>query len=243
MLKLGGLELGPVPRIAVPFTDLEPPEAVSAALARGADIAELRVDLFSSTTQGLYGWDLSRFRDLPTIGTIRAAAEGGGWSGAEATRLELFAALAPRVDALDIEFSSEALLGEVIAMAGEHGRLAIVSHHDFEATPELSRLSELCEAACAAGADLVKIATKVESPADLRSLAGLCFERPETPLIVVGMGRLGPVSRVLLPALGSLVTFASLDAESATAPGQLPLEEARAWLDRLFGAEGSGAGN
>lgn len=234
MLKLGALELGEAPRLAVPFTDREPPETVAGAAARGAEIAELRVDLFSSTTAGLYGWNLERFRGLATIGTIRSSAEGGGWKGAEATRLELFAALAPRVDALDVELASTELRDEVVAMAHEQGALAILSHHDFERTPGRAELGDLADAAREAGADIVKIATTPRGPDDLRALAGLCLDRPETPLIAIGMGRLGLATRLLLPALGSLVTFASLDAASATAPGQVPLDEMRAWLDRLF---------
>ena len=234
MLKLGALELGGVPRLAVPFTDRESPQTVAGAAARGAEIAELRVDLFSSTTEGLYGWNLERFRGWATIATIRSAAEGGGWKGAEATRLELFSALAPRVDALDVELAATELRDEVVALAHEQGALAIVSHHDFEATPSRAALGELADAAQEAGADIVKIAATPQGPDDLRALAGLCLDRPETPLVVIGMGERGVATRLLLPALGSLFTFASLDAASATAPGQAPLDEMRAWLDRLY---------
>ena len=235
MLHLGPLELGSVPRIAVPFTDREGPEVVADAIARGADVAELRVDLFSSPNQGLQSRNLSRFRGIPTIGTIRSEREGGGWSGPEGTRLELFAALAPEVDALDVELSSRELLADAVGLAHDHGKLAIVSHHDFQATPEAKRLGEVVDAAREAGADIVKLATAVRAPADVRALTALCLARAEaTPLIVLGMGPRGAATRLLLPALGSLLTFASLDPDSATAPGQLTLDETRYWLGRLF---------
>jgi 3-dehydroquinate dehydratase-1 len=50
-------------------------------------------------------------------------------------------------------------------------------------------------------------------------------------LIVIGMGDAGVASRVLFPALGSLLTYAA--AGTQTAPGQLALDEAVALLRRL----------
>jgi len=47
-LKLGTLELGSIPRIAVSFKDHVSAETIDDAQAQGLDIFELRVDLFSS---------------------------------------------------------------------------------------------------------------------------------------------------------------------------------------------------
>jgi 3-dehydroquinate dehydratase-1 len=41
------------------------------------------------------------------------------------------------------------------------------------------------------------------------------------PLVVVGMGRLGRLTRIAAPLLGSLFTYASLGAGRETADGQL----------------------
>ena len=211
------------------------------ARAHGARIAEIRLDLFSSTDGGPGAWKLERFRDWSTIGTLRSAAEGGAWRGADAERLRLFQALVPQVDAVDVELSSSGLLADVVALARDHGALAIVSHHDFESTPTPGELRRIAQDARAAGADIVKIATTPREPGDLRALAALCVES-EGPLIAIGMGEGALATRLLLPALGSLVTFAALDADSATAPGQLCVEEMHAWLTRLYPAYARSSG-
>ena len=51
-------------------------------------------------------------------------------------------------------------------------------------------------------------------------------------MIVIGMGDRAVATRVLFPALGSLLTYAH--AGDATAPGQIPLAEMTALLARLF---------
>ena len=113
------------------------------------------------------------------------------------------------------------------------GKLAIASFHDFERTPDARSLAGRVEAGRALGADVVKIAAQVRGAADLRTLARVLVERDDAGpgLIVIGMGDAGVASRVLFPALGSLLTYAS--AGTQTAPGQLALDEAVALLRRL----------
>ena len=47
----------------------------------------------------------------------------------------------------------------------------------------------------------------------------------EGDAIVFAMGEAGLISRIIAKKLGSLVTFASLDEGSATAPGQLTIDQ------------------
>jgi imidazolonepropionase-like amidohydrolase len=82
-----------------------------------------------------------------------------------------------------------------------------------------------------AGADVVKVAAAVRGPEDVRALARVLVEPAPIGRIVIGMGEAALATRVLFPALGSLVTYAH--AGRATAPGQLPLDELVALLRRL----------
>jgi 3-dehydroquinate dehydratase-1 len=234
MLKLGSLELGVLPRIAVPFSDRAGRGEVQALRRRGLDVAELRVDRFADAEPARVLAQLDKFAGLPTIATIRTRAEGGGWTRGEAERLALFRALAPRVGALDVELAAGEIRAEVIAAAHHASGLAIVSHHDFEATPEPDALADVVGRGLEAGADVVKIATAVRGPADVRALASAALAHGGANLILIGMGEGGVATRLLFAAFGSLLTYAS--AGEATAPGQLPFDEMLALLRRLFPA-------
>lgn len=232
MLKLGLLELGALPRIAVPFSDRASHAEVQALRRRGLDVAELRVDHFASPDPAHALAELDKFADLPTLATIRLRAEGGGWARGEGERLALFRALAPRVGAIDVELAALEIRDEVIDAAHRAGALAIVSHHDFEKTPDPGALGALVARAQQTGADAIKIATTVRGPADVRALASALLASPN--LIVIGMGESGIATRLVFAALGSLLTYAF--AGEATAPGQLPFDEMLALLRRLFPA-------
>jgi 3-dehydroquinate dehydratase-1 len=75
----------------------------------------------------------------------------------------------------------------------------------------------------ALGADIVKIACKVDSPDAYPRLLDTLSLAPKGRLAVLGMGPYGVALRVFLPAAGSALAFAYLDAP--TAPGQLSVPE------------------
>jgi 3-dehydroquinate dehydratase-1 len=217
--------------VAVPFERVPARAELDALRARGLDVAELRIDLFAARDADAVRARLAECAATPTLATIRRAAEGGGWSAGEAERAKLFLALLDAVDAVDVELAAGEVLREVLPAARAAGRLVIVSHHDFEATPAPAALADLVARAAAAGADVVKIAATVRAPDDVRALARVLVEPGPIGRIVIGMGEAGLATRVLFPALGSLLTYAH--AGRATEPGQLPLDELVALLRRL----------
>jgi 3-dehydroquinate dehydratase-1 len=233
-LRIGALALGEVPRLAVPFDDSVSRAEAQELLAQGLDVAELRVDLFSTREPARVRAELAKYEGLATLATIRLRTEGGGWDGSEAERAALFASLVDRVDAVDVELAARAIRDEVRDAARAAGRLVIASHHDFVRTPESAALAAVVAAGRDFGADVIKIATAIAGAADVRALARLLVEHADVPMIVIGMGEAAAATRVLFPALGSLLTYAS--AGRATAPGQLPFDEMRALLRRLFPA-------
>ncbi len=219
------------PCVAVPFTDDADDADLARAQALGADIAEFRIDRFTSREPDHV---VSRVRcsaRLPTIATIRNAAEGGAWTGTGESRLELFRAVLPDVEAVDVELSADRVMEPVLTAAHALDRPVIVSMHDFRGTPPLAELTDSVARARDAGADVVKVATMVRSQDDLRSLAGLLSTDHGIALVVIGMGSLGAPSRLLFPFLGSRLTFAAFGESSA--PGQLPLHEMAATLRSL----------
>jgi 3-dehydroquinate dehydratase-1 len=231
--RLGGLELDGAPRIMVPFVAAVDAARVAAARAAGMDAAELRLDRWPELHPDELVGRTAAFSGVPTLATIRSAAEGGGWTGSDAARAALFQAAAAVADGVDIELSSAAILGDVVGAARAERRLVVVSFHDFEATPTLGALRDIAAAAREAGADIVKVACMPTDPACLRRLAAFTLEQAEAGVVAIAMGTAGLSSRLLFPALGSAFTFASFGEGSA--PGQIDVTEMRALIARIYG--------
>ncbi|MBI3307659.1 MAG: type I 3-dehydroquinate dehydratase [Candidatus Omnitrophica bacterium] len=232
MLKIGKLVLGVTPRIAVPFKDHAAGRILRQAKRAGLDIAELRIDHYSSFESRHVLKEISKFRQFPTIATIRSKREGGKWNLSEAARLELFRGVSGKVDALDIELSSKQILSKVIKLARKAKITVIVSYHNFDKTPGLKTLSRIAKKAKTAGADIVKIAALAKRQKDVQTLAKFTVENAPLNLITIAMGPHGRLSRVFFPALGSLITYAHLGKK--TASGQLSYGETSGFLKTFY---------
>ncbi|MET7396235.1 type I 3-dehydroquinate dehydratase [Dactylosporangium sp. NPDC005572] len=220
-----------VPLVAVSFGDDDAEGDAARVRDLGVDVAELRVDWYSSADPAHVVDRVRAFRGVPTLATVRSKTEGGYWPGDEAERLRLYEALLPEVDAVDVELSATEVLPGVVAAARALGRLVVVSHHDFVATPSPERLAEIVDGALAAGADLVKISTMAHGPDDVRTLSALLLRYNSSRMIVIGMGGEGAASRVFFPLLGSRITYSAIGGHPA--PGQLPFAETVALLERF----------
>ncbi|MCA8961937.1 MAG: type I 3-dehydroquinate dehydratase [Planctomycetes bacterium] len=132
---------------------------------------------------------------------------------------------------LDLDHQ-DALLVELAAPASDRPWRSIISHHDFEATPCRSELDRKVDAMVAAGADIVKIATRCRSPRDALRLLdlGLDLRDRGQSHVVVGMGPHGVATRVLGPLWSSQWAYAPEAPDAASAPGQLT----RDTLARIF---------
>ncbi|MBP2333981.1 3-dehydroquinate dehydratase-1 [Saccharothrix coeruleofusca] len=222
-----------VPLVAVSFYDNDCARTAKEAKAAGVDVAELRVDQFERTDVEHVLACAAEFGDLATLATVRSRREGGEWGGSEQQRLELFRALAPHVDAVDVELSSREIRDDVIAEARRHDAVVIASYHDFERTPELDRLRAVVAEAGEVGADLVKVSTMANSREDVRRLATLLTNAPEDlGMIVIGMGATGTLSRVFFPALGSRLTYSFIGDRPTS--GQLEFGETSRLLRQFY---------
>ena len=156
----------------------------------------------------------------PVILTARHPAEGGEANLGVAQRRALFAELMPFAAWIDIERRSVKELALTLAEARDRGIKVIISSHDFAATPPARSLSYLVRSARKLGADVCKIATLTSTPADLAALLALVTRPQPLPLSVMGMGRFGKISRLLLAACGSRLNYGYLDQPNAS--GQWP---------------------
>jgi len=165
----------------------------------------------------------------PVILTVRCFDEGGARPLADATRLALYLELLPAAAAVDLETKSLPALREVATAAARADKPLILSHHDFNATPTLARLRTIAARARDEGADIVKIATKTETAADIARLLTLLDESPG-PLAIMGMGTLGRAARLLFARAGSVLNYGWLDKPQV--PGQWSAIEFRDLLAR-----------
>ena len=91
----------------------------------------------------------------------------------------------------------------------------ILSHHNFEETPDLETLYEEMKKT---PADFYKIAVTPKNTID--ALRILLFSKSKKDVIAIGMGPYGEMTRIL----ASPFTYASLDDSQKTAPGQLAIQ-------------------
>lgn len=192
-----------------------------------ADVIELRIDRIPDV-------DLKRLlaaRGNPVIVTNRRREEGGGFTGTEEERIGLLKeAVRLGADYVDIEAATDPTLKKGLkeTLLGRSAQL-IVSWHDFSGTPTAEFLRKKLTACMADGPAIVKIVTHATMTADcLRLLELIPYARQRDQAITAFcMGKPGKISRIMAPMLGSVISYASLEPEEASAPGQLTIRQLR----------------
>jgi len=213
----------------------------------GADIVELRIDeMFSGGAQADMELEIRRVLrlvaecPLPTIVTCRSSREGGSYDGDESARVSLYERLGtasgtgehpPRYLDFELEsYTASENIRQKINLAVDHPRQQrdlstslILSNHDFQQRPtdlhrRVLRMREQ------PAARVHKFAFRCRSLRDNLELFEMLGQR-DTPMIALGMGEFGLMSRVLSPKFGGFLTFAALRPAGATAPGQPTLGE------------------
>jgi 3-dehydroquinate dehydratase I len=202
--------------------------------ADGADLVELRADLSDAPRPEKLPAILARLRDggRPVILTARAAAEGGRL-GDDRLRLALYEAGLPHVDAIDVEIASTALVDALVPQARAAGKTVILSAHALDAMPRAEALLALVDRAGALGANLTKLAAHARDLEDLRTLLDVTLARRTRGIVTLAMGPAGPLSRVVLPAAGSLLTYGHVGRPTAPS-GQPSVTELADLIRRLF---------
>lgn len=217
----------PEPTLAVPFSEPLDDENI-AEVAKIADVAEFRADLFGNKQVNFLIQQARRLDGMPKLLTIRNSQEGGKWQGTEKERIELMHYLLPGFDGVDIEVMSGSM-EQVVFLGHELGKIVIASFHDFDNMPESRVMEDKLSLAQDAGADFVKFALMTNHKDDYERLKDFTASHASERVITVGMGEFGPKSRIELPGLGSRMTFAH-NGMSAVAPGQLSYQETHAQL-------------
>jgi 3-dehydroquinate dehydratase type I len=168
----------------------------------------------------------------PLIITARDPAEGGKNRLPVKVRRDLLLQFLPSAQYVDIELRSVRAHRKVIERARRIGVGTIISFHDLDNTPSLGRLRAKAKQAARFRPAVVKLATRTDEGTQLKRLVELMASPPsELPMAVMGIGKLGQVSRLLLAQCGSKFVYTSL--RKGGIPGQIPLEEFRRLLREI----------
>ncbi|HEG44168.1 MAG TPA: shikimate dehydrogenase [Phycisphaerales bacterium] len=202
---------------------------INAASRAGAEMLELRVDYLETLNTGILKAYLgcARSVELPLIVTCRDKAQGGANEHRADLRVDVIVeAIKCQVDYVDCEYANfvkpDVRKRVEEALAESKTRL-ILSAHDFEGKfKDMAGLyDEIIEACPQAIPKLIYTATHINDCFEVFDL----LRNKRTDAIAFCMGEAGLVSRILAKKLGSLVSFAAVDDENATAPGQICVEE------------------
>lgn len=203
-----------------------------------ADALEFRMDLAADPVAELEAYD----GELPIIATNRPEWEGGGRADGDGRIEELRRVLEfDSVGAVDVELGAltesddaQADGTSVVRAAVENDRSVIVSHHDFETTPDLSDLADLASQVCTVG-DVGKLAVTADTRGAVLDLLRVTheFSAAGQSIATMSMGAAGKHSRVVAPLYGSKLGYAPVDPDQATAPGQYDLETMATLIEQL----------
>lgn len=222
-------------RICVPLCEksLEALEhSVSSATTQG-DLIEFRLDCLSRA-------ELDQFDGLlrlvartssPTILTLRPNEEGGKCELDFEARHQFWLRLQEASGSYLMDMELDLIEGFFSSTGPSSLQIdwarVIASKHDFSGVP--ADLEQIYKRLARTPARIVKIAVQAHDITDcipvFRLLNRARDERREA--IAIAMGSAGMATRILGPSRGVFLTYGALDAEGATAPGQITAKELR----------------
>ena len=194
------------------------------SLITDAEMAEIRIEksglnvseikqLFSSHNNLIATCRDEGITETERINLLKSAIDGGAkW--------------------IDIEVeSNQKYSTELVNYAKAENCKIIISYHNYNSTPNRDELTDIANSCIKIGADLVKIATMINNNSDIANLLHLYSQK--TPILALGMGELGKITRIAALKMGAPFTFVSCDNESETAPGQITESNMRGILGYL----------
>ena len=205
------------------------------AIQRQAERAEDLADLIEVRLDGLdqEAYNIRDFKGLlpvvlrPVIATYRPAEQGGASQLTGKQRLLFWLFNRPAADFFDVEFDIATTPSVFDSDKDLDWSRVISSYHNFRGVP--ADLVSIYERMSKTRARILKIAVQAHDATDCLPLFDV-LQRGLTDghkMIAIAMGAPGLATRILGPSRGAFMTYASLDANKATAPGQISARELR----------------
>ncbi|MEW6102429.1 MAG: type I 3-dehydroquinate dehydratase [bacterium] len=181
-----------------------------------ADIIEIRLDkIIGKGDNVLLIKEIKKKTNLPIIATKRLFLPD-----------DEIKEIIPFVDYIDLEYGEKKPL---IDFVKKNKKTLIISHHNYKDTPDIKTLVSLSSSMEKAGADILKIATFINNKDDIIRLLNFTYNYKK-PIIAIGMGLLGKITRIIEPIFGSLITYGFIN--KPYADGQLSVSSLRREIER-----------
>jgi 3-dehydroquinate dehydratase/shikimate dehydrogenase len=220
------------PRICISICEPSLPalEEAMAAAAKVSKLIEVRLDCLEPAeleTGASLITQLLRDSACETILTFRPAEQGGRRELDDETRQAFWSSAIFSESLFDVELDVAERLNASDSSAPlplDWSR-TICSQHDFAGVPR--NLDQIYDRLAATPARILKIAVLANDATDCVPLF-LLLERARNEgreMIAIAMGAAGIATRILGPSRGAFLTYASLENQVATAPGQLSARE------------------
>ena len=188
------------------------------------DMAEIRIDL-----AGLNESELKSI--FASHNNLIATCREGEYDDKERAQL-LENAVEYGAAWVDIEADADPAWRDRMAKTAKAGNCnLILSRHFYTHTPSPFELRRLVDEMFGMGADVVKIASQVNSAPEAAALLGLYADYKN--IVSIGMGPLGVITRLAAPLLGAPFTFASFGDNPVTAAGQIDYKEIAELIERI----------
>ena len=219
-----------MPRVCLALTADDPSDLLEKAdsVVRDNPFLELRLDYLPKP--GLALPKIKQFMEMNphavVIATCRRGASGGKFKGAIPAQLELLAkAAAAGCQMVDLELQTAAKCKPEQLQKLRTRAALVLSFHDFRGT---KKLEETLAAMRKYPADFYKVVSTATTLYDnVTMMKFLEKESDRHSLVGVCMGEQGIVSRVLGVRAGSAFTFAAVNPQERTAPGQVTAQDLR----------------
>lgn len=177
------------------------------------ELSEVRLDRLKAGNDEIKSIFSSKGKTIATYRPVEGLDE-------ESRKNALILAIESGASYVDVEVeASDSFKADIIAAARKNKCMVIVSYHDFTKTPVMRELEQVLTWCYESGADIAKVACRVNSVEDNARL--LSVYSMNRNVISIGMGELGRITRIAATLLGAPFTYASIDRERITAPGQM----------------------
>ena len=209
--------------ICISIADVTIDEAIN--IIRDSELSEIRLDRLVFSKDDIAKLFSHRKNTIatyrPTDGVVES--ERKEW---------LIAAINSGAQYVDIEVeSADDFKNDIIEVAVSKNCKVIVSYHDYNKTPLMNELEEIIKWCFDSKCDIAKICCHANSSEECARL--LSLHSYGYPIISIGMGDIGKITRIAALLLGSPFTYASIDADKKTAPGQIDSKKFKEILDMI----------
>lgn len=138
-------------------------------------------------------------------------------------------------DIIDLDADNTEIT-EMIREAKRNKTKVLISHHEFDGTPERDKIATQFIKMEKLGGDILKVAcfahTEMESYRVLEAAGAYTQLKNHKPIVAIAMGEEGQASRICAGDFGSVITYSC--GEVPTAPGQFNARDLTRYLDIYY---------